>query len=80
MKSIVFTPASTRQWVKLAADARRRIDGRLTEFATSGKGDVKRLKGREGSRLRVGDWRVIFYEESGAIVIVAVGHLREIYD
>jgi mRNA interferase RelE/StbE len=80
MKSIVFTPASTRQWVKLAADVRRRTDGRLTELATSGKGDVKRLKGREGSRLRVGDWRVIFYEESGAIVVVAVGHRREIYD
>jgi mRNA interferase RelE/StbE len=80
MKSIVFTPASTRQWVKLAADVRRRIDGRLTKLATSGKGDVKRLKGREGSRLRVGDWRVIFYEESGAIVVVAVGHRREIYD
>jgi mRNA interferase RelE/StbE len=80
MKSIVFTPASTRRWVKLAVDVRRRIDGRLTELATSGKGDVKRLKGREGSRLRVGDWRVIFYEESGAIVIVAVGHRREIYD
>jgi hypothetical protein len=48
MKRIVFTPASTRQWVKLAADVRRRIDGRLTEFAISGKGDVKRLKGREG--------------------------------
>jgi len=80
MKSIVFTPASARQWVKPAADVRRRIDSRLTELATSGRGDVKRLKGREGSRLRVGDWRVIFYEESGAIVIVAVGHRREIYD
>jgi mRNA interferase RelE/StbE len=80
MKSVVFTPASTRQWVKLAADVRRRIDGRLIELATSGKGDVKRLKGRKGSRLRVGGWRVIFYEEGGAIVIVAVGHRREIYD
>jgi len=80
MKSVVFTPASTRQWVKLAADVRRRIDGHLIELATSGKGDVKRLKGRKGSRLRVGDWRVIFYEEGGAIVIVAVGHRREIYD
>jgi mRNA interferase RelE/StbE len=80
MKRIVFTPASTRQWVKLAADVRRRIDRRLTEFATSGMGDVKRLRGRAGSRLRIGDWRVIFYEESGAIVVVAVGHRREIYD
>jgi len=80
MKPIVFTPASTRQWVKLASQVRSRIDTRLREFATSGKGDVKRLKGRAGLRLRVGDWRVIFYEESGSIVIVAVGHRREIYD
>jgi len=80
MKRIVFTPASTRQWVKLAANVRQRIDRRMMEFAASGKGDVKRLKGRQGSRLRVGDWRVIFYEEEGAIVVVAVGHRRDIYD
>ena len=80
MKRIVFTPASTRQWVKLAADVRQRIDRRLMEFAASGKGDVKRLKGRQGSRLRVGDWRVIFYEEDGSIIIAAVGHRREICD
>jgi len=80
MKRIVFTPASTRQWVKLDSQVRRRVEIRLTEFATNGKGDVKRLKGRAGLRLRVGDWRVIFFEESGSIVIVAVGHRREIYD
>jgi mRNA interferase RelE/StbE len=36
--------------------------------------------GRDGIRLRIGDWRVIFYEESTRIVVVAVGHRREIYD
>ena len=80
MKPIVFTPASTRRWVKLAAQVRKRIDARLTEFAASGKGDVKGLKGREGLRLRVGDWRVIFNEESGSIIVIAVGHRRDIYD
>jgi mRNA interferase RelE/StbE len=50
------------------------------EFAASGKGDVKLFKGRKGSRLRVGDWRVIFYEEGASIVVIAVGHRREIYD
>jgi mRNA interferase RelE/StbE len=80
MKPIVFTPASARQWTKLPEDVRRRINGRLTEFASSGIGDVKRLKGRSGSRLRVGDYRVIFYEERRTIVIVAVGHRRDIYD
>ena len=59
---------------------RRRIDRRLTEFGATGQGDVKRLKGRDGVRLRVGDWRVIFYEDQGMIVVVAVGHRRDIYD
>ncbi len=80
MKSIVFTPAATRAWLKLSSDVRRRIDGRLTEFAAIGKGDVKRLKGRSGARLRVGDWRVIFDETNDTVVVVAVGHRREIYD
>jgi len=80
MSSIVFTPTGTRQWAKLSPDVRRRIDARLQKLAASGVGDVKRLKGRHGARLRVGDWRVIFYEEDDTIVVVAVGHRREIYD
>jgi mRNA interferase RelE/StbE len=80
MKPIAFTATSARQWAKLSPEVRRRIDRRITEFATTGHGDVKRLKGREGSRLRVGDWRVIFYEDQATIVVAAVGHRREIYD
>ena len=80
MKPIAFTPSSTRQWAKLSPDVRRRIDKRLTEFATSGHGDVKRLKGRDGMRLRVRDWRVIFFEDGEAIVVAAVGHRRDIYE
>jgi mRNA interferase RelE/StbE len=80
MKTIVFTVVATRQWVKLSADIRKRIDDKLTIYATNRSGDVKRLKGRGGCRLRVGDWRVIFIEESASITIVAVGNRREIYD
>lgn len=80
MKPTLFTPAATRQWARLSEYTRQRINSRLMEFAASGKGDIKRLKGRQGSRLRVGDWRVIFYEENNSIVVVAVGHRREIYD
>ena len=80
MKPILFTPAGARQWAKLSGDVRRRIDGRLLQWAATGKGDVKLLKGRSGARLRVGDWRVIFYEERDAIVVIAVGHRRDVYD
>jgi mRNA interferase RelE/StbE len=80
MKEIVFTPAATCQWVKLAADTRKRIDAKLTVYARNGSGDVKRLKGGAGCRLRIGDWRVIFIEERTSIVVVAVGNRRNIYD
>lgn len=80
MKRVAFTATGARQWTKLSPDTRSRIDKRLTEFAITGHGDVKRLKGREGMRLRVGDWRVIFYEDQETIVVAAVGHRRDIYD
>ena len=77
---IVWTAAATRQWLRLSADVRRRLEARLEAFAQTGHGDVKRLKGRDGARLRVGDWRIIFYSEGDTLVVVAVGHRREIYD
>jgi len=80
MKDIAFTPAAARQWTKLSINIRKRIDAKLTVYATDGSGDVKRLKGRAGSRLRVGDWRVIFIEEKTSIIVVAVGNRRDIYD
>jgi mRNA interferase RelE/StbE len=77
---IAFTAAATRQWLNLSVDVRRRLDAKLMAFAQTGQGDVKRLKGRAGARLRVGDWRIIFYVERDTMVVAAVGHRREIYD
>jgi mRNA interferase RelE/StbE len=80
MKEIAFTPAAARQWLKLSANIRKRIDAKLTVYAETGSGDIKRLKGRAGCRLRVGDWRAIFIEDSASIIVVAVGNRRDIYD
>jgi mRNA interferase RelE/StbE len=80
MGKILFAAAATRQWLKLSPQIKDRIGKKLEAFAATGHGDVKKLKGRAGARLRVGDWRVIYYEEADAIVVVAVGHRREIYD
>jgi mRNA interferase RelE/StbE len=77
---IAFTAAATRQWLNLSADVRRRLDAKLTAFVQTGQGDVKRLKGRVGARLRVGDWRIVFYVEGDTVIVAAVGHRREIYD
>jgi mRNA interferase RelE/StbE len=77
---VVFTPTALRQWKKLHTDVRARIRSKLEALAATRTGDVKRLKGRAGSRLRVGDWRMIFYQEGDALVVVAVGNRRDIYD
>ena len=80
MKAIAFTPTATRQWLKLSADIRKRIEDKLMTYAIKASGDVKRLKGTQGCRLRIGDWRIIFVEDARSITVVAVGHRREIYD
>ena len=80
MKAISFTPASSRQWLRLSPAIRKRIDAKLTIYATNGSGDVKRLKGTAGCRLRIGDWRVIIIEDARSISVVAVGNRKDIYD
>ncbi len=79
MKEIVFTAAAIRQWLKLPDSVRARIDDKLTAYAAGGSGDVKRLEGLAGSRLRVGDWRVIFIETNTSITVIAVGNRKDIY-
>ena len=41
----------------------------------------KKLKNRDGFRIRVGDYRVLFFADikSKRIVIAAIGHRREVY-
>jgi mRNA interferase RelE/StbE len=80
MKAVVFTSAAGRQWINLTAGVRARILPKLEAYASTGMGDVKRLKGQAGCRLRSGDYRVIFFEDAKTITVVAVGHRRDIYD
>lgn len=42
--------------------------------------DIKKLKEREGYRLRVGDYRVLFVIDKEEIKIIKVGHRKNIYD
>jgi mRNA-degrading endonuclease RelE of RelBE toxin-antitoxin system/DNA-binding XRE family transcriptional regulator len=80
MADIVFTPAALRQWLKLTPQARDRLDAKLNAFADTGQGDIKKLKGRDRFRLRVGDYRIIYYHEALTIIVVGVGHRRDIYE
>lgn len=73
MKTIVLTTAAARQMDALPAPARTVLSEALALYAVEGIGDVKRLSGRDGFRLRVGDYRVIFDEDARTILAVYVG-------
>ncbi len=42
--------------------------------------NVKPLKGREGIRLRVGDWRVIMDDQGNVLAVLDIGPRGGIYD
>jgi len=41
--------------------------------------DIKRLKGKDEFRLRVGDYRVLFSLDNNLIIVWKVGHRKNIY-
>lgn len=41
--------------------------------------DIKRLKGQDIHRLRVGNYRVLFHMENDLIRILKIGHRKNIY-
>lgn len=72
MKTIVFTPAALKQTDSLPKAARHAIEKALDRLSIETRGDVKKLRGRDGFRLRVGEYRVIFEETPTTIVVLAV--------
>ena len=45
----------------------------LHRYAITGEGDVKSLRGRDGFRLRIGSYRVIFDEDEVTILAIYIG-------
>lgn len=57
---VALTPRAQRDLRRLETTVAERVLAALERLATAGAGDVKRLRGEPGLRLRVGDWRVLF--------------------
>jgi mRNA interferase RelE/StbE len=79
VKTITWTHDARRELRKLPPDVRADIEAKLDRFAKTGAGNVKRLTGQPGTRLRIGDWRVIFVETTTTVEVHAVGNRRDIY-
>ena len=66
---------------KLEPTISRRILKKVEELSENPfSKDIKKLKGSNDFRLRVGDYRVVFSIEQDTIQILKVGHRKNIYD
>jgi mRNA interferase RelE/StbE len=79
VKTVLYTNSARKALRGLASDVQTAIKAKLDRYAENGSGDVTKLQGTEGARLRVGEYRVIFVETGDGIEVRAVGHRREIY-
>src|SRR5580693_2432532 len=73
MKTIVLTLSAAKDLDALPRDAREHVEAGLHRYAMGGLGDVKALQGRNGYRLRIGSYRVIFDEDATTILAIYIG-------
>ncbi len=72
MKSIILT-RQAKDLDSLLDHDREVVTTALEDYAPTGRGDVKALIGRDGFRLRIGVWRVIFDEDAATILAIYIG-------
>jgi len=73
LKTIILTTSAAKDLDALPADAREQVEAGLHRYAVTGQGDVKALQGRDGFRLRIGSYRVIFDEDATTILAIYIG-------
>jgi mRNA interferase RelE/StbE len=83
MRCRVILPRSVQKELdRLPDDVVKRILARLSRLEANPRpADVKKLKGRDAWRIRVGDYRVIYeiHDRELQVLVITVGHRREIY-
>lgn len=83
MRTIVWTHEATSQFLALSPEAQDRIEAKIDQLAMNPsalRNQIKPLRGVKALRLRVGDYRVIFTEEGVILMILKIGHRRDIYE
>lgn len=83
MRSVTYRKEATYALSRIPVNERRRIVAKVEQLAARPDElahQVKKLKGRPGFRLRVGDWRVVFNDDGVVLDILAVGSRGSIYE
>jgi mRNA interferase RelE/StbE len=73
MKTIILTLSAAKELDAVPREAREQVESGLNRYAMTGQGDVKALQGRDGYRLRIGSYWVIFDEDATTILAIYIG-------
>ena len=79
---VVFARSAEKELSRLSNEMQLRVGRALRSLETDPfPAAVKRLKGREELRIRVGDYRILYTVEhkSRLLIIAAIGHRRDVY-
>jgi mRNA interferase RelE/StbE len=78
---LVYTHKAVRDIDRLDAGVKKRIGNTLLRFKDNPSQYAEPLSDPQlgGYRFRIGDYRVVFDIEGNDIVVLRVGHRREIY-
>lgn len=82
MKPVSYSRSALKTLRKMPRDTAERIMGKVDQYAAdpaSQANNVKALQGREGIRLRVGDWRVIM-RDGEVLAVLEIGPRGSIYE
>ena len=77
-----FTTGADRQFRNLSKAIQERLTPHLDALLQNPRpSGIKKLKGEDAYRLRVGDYRAIYeiHDKRLVILVVSVGHRREVY-
>ncbi len=80
---IAWRPTALKQLEDPPQDVSRRITRKVTALAANPRpnGSEKLAGGEDEYRVRVGDYRVIYAVDDGAVLVLvlSIGHRREVY-
>ena len=79
---IYILRSAQRELAKLPIPAFERVRDAILELSENpGPVGCLKLKGREGWRLRVGDYRVVYEidNRAGTVTVLHIGHRRDVY-
>jgi mRNA interferase RelE/StbE len=80
--TVILAKTAQKQFLALPKEVQERVAARLLSLEAKPRpADVKKLKGRDGWRIRVSDYRVIYeiHDHILRVLVITIAHRREVY-